>query len=310
MSASNLQVVNDSFSSQQLATTGETASSAVAAQATALVQARYVIALKNPRDMDVVRQRILKECKRPGFADVARYNKPIGNGIVGPSIRFAEAVLRCMGNVVVETVTLFDDQTKRILQVSVTDLEANVPYTSSITVDKTVERKNTQKGDVILSERLNSLGQKTYLVVATEDQLLNKQNALISKAIRTNGLRLVPGDIVEECMDEVVLTQQNRDAKDPDTAKRKLLDSFSSVGVLASDVKKYIGHELTTLNPKEMTDLRELFTAIRDGETTWREAMDAKAPQTGLADKLKPAATTPEKLNEKVNAELVKEGAQ
>jgi hypothetical protein len=257
----------------------ETATAAAAAQATAIVQARYVIAVKNPRDLDIVRERILKECRRPGFARVARYRKPIGEGIEGPSIRFAEAAIRCMGNVVVDTQTVFDDREKRIIQVSVTDLEANVPYTSSITVDKTVERRQTKDGDRVISERTNSTGQKVFLVEATEDQLLNKQNALISKAIRTNGLRLIPGDIVEECMAEVLITVQNSDAKDPDGERLRIYDAFGKIGVKVGDLKKFLGHDGATLTPKELDELRTIHSTIRDGETTWREVMEHKHPE-------------------------------
>src|SRR5581483_11459353 len=43
----------------------ETAAQVLAEQAKAAVQARYIMAMKNPRDWDVVRQRLLKECERP-----------------------------------------------------------------------------------------------------------------------------------------------------------------------------------------------------------------------------------------------------
>ena len=44
--------------------TGETAVSAVAALAEANVKARYAMALRRPRDLDEVREKILKECRR------------------------------------------------------------------------------------------------------------------------------------------------------------------------------------------------------------------------------------------------------
>ena len=52
--------------------TGETAVSAVAALAEANVKARYAMALRRPRDLDEVREKILKECRRPGFAEFWR----------------------------------------------------------------------------------------------------------------------------------------------------------------------------------------------------------------------------------------------
>jgi hypothetical protein len=154
-------------------------------------------------------------------------------------------------------------------------METNTPYSSDITIEKTVERKKLKDGDVALRSRLNSFNEKVYLIVATEDDLLNKQNALVSKAIRTNGLRLVPGDIVEECMELVIKTQKTADAADPDAAKRKIFDSFATIGVGVEQLKSYLGHEAETLNPKELMDLRALFSAIRDGEANWRDVMDS-----------------------------------
>ena len=112
---------------------------------------------------------------------------------------------------------------------------------------------------------------------ATDDDILNKQNALISKAVRTLGLRLLPGDILEECMDAVIETQRSKDAVDPDAAKRKIFDSFGTVGVQVKDLQEYLGHPGETLTPKELTDLRGLYSALKDGETSWREIMDSKA---------------------------------
>lgn len=259
----------------------DTAATAVAAQAKALVEARYIMALRRPRDMDVVRERMLKECSRPSFAAVARYTKPIGRDKskwpTGPSIRFAEAAVRHMTNITVETMTVYDDREKRIVRVTVTDLEANVPYSQDVTIAKTIERRQKRDGDTVLSTRTNSYGDLLYILEATDDDIINKQQALISKAVRTLGLRLIPGDIVDECMEQVLATQENADAEDPDTAKRKLFDAFGHLGVRTEQLKEYLGHDAATLAPKELADLRALYSAIRDGEASWRDVMDERA---------------------------------
>lgn len=277
----NQMVVRNEFNTELAAP--DTAATAVAAQAKALVEARYIMALRRPRDMDIVREKMLKECMRPSFASVARYVKPIGQDRskwpTGPSIRFAEAALRNMGNATIETMTVYDDREKRIVRVTVTDLEANVPYSQDITIAKTIERRRKKDGDVVLSQRTNSYGDTVYILEATDDDIINKQQALISKAIRTQGLRLIPGDIVDECMDQVVVTQKNEDAQDPDAAKRKLFDAFGSLGVRAEQLKEYLGHDAATLAPKELVDLRALFAAIRDGESIWRDVMEERSAQ-------------------------------
>lgn len=276
-------VQRDGFGETSLEVRAETAASAVAAQATAIVQARQIMALKRPRDWDEVRSRLLKECKRPGFADVARYRKPIGKGVEGPSIRFAEAAIRCMTNVVASTTTVFDDAQKRIVRVSVTDLESNVPYETDVVIEKTVERSKLSDGQTPLSVRVNSSGKKTYLVAATEDDLLNKQNALISKALRTNGLRLLPGDIFDDCMQQVFRTMDDRDAQDPDAARKKLVDAFAEVGVMPSSLKEYLGHDIATVGPAELKELRGVYTSVRDGEATWPDVLAHKTGKKGGA---------------------------
>ena len=258
----------------------ETASSAVAAQMRALVEARYVMAIRRPRDMDAVREKMLKECRRPSFAAVARYRKPIGRDEskwpTGPSIRFAESAVRNMTNVSIDSATVYDDREKRIIRVSVVDLESNVPYAMDVPVQKTVERRNTKPGDTVIRERTNTHGDRLYVLEATDDDIANKSAALVSKAVRTLALRLIPGDIIDECMTTIVLTQTTEDAKDPDTARRKLLDSFGSIGVRVDQLKSYLGHDVGTLSPKELQTLRELYAAIRDGESTWRDVMEER----------------------------------
>jgi hypothetical protein len=278
------------FDQSQKVAIAETASSAVAAQAKAVIEARYIVAMNNPRDMDDVRQKVLRECQRPRFAEVARYRKPIGQGVEGPSIRFAEAAIRCMGNIVVETMTVYDDAEKRIVRVSVTDLEANVPYSQDVTIHKTVERRNPKDGDEVLKSRQNSQGKTVYILVATDDDILNKQNALISKAIRTLGMRLIPGDIVDEAMETVIETNLKKDSADPDAARKRLFDAFSGLGIAAGQLKEYLGHEASVLSQREIEELRGLYAAMKDGETTWHEIMDARAPKAEPEQKPTPGS--------------------
>lgn len=277
----------------------QTAAIAVAEQAKALVFAHYELALRRPRDIEQSRQSLLKECKRPSFAAIARYNKPIGKGITGPSIRFAEACIRLYRNVMVTTQTVFDDEERRIINVKCVDVEENVSYNQDVTITKTVERRSIKAGEQPLKTRLNSQGAMLYILPATDDDILNKQNALVSKAIRTLGLRLIPADIIDECMDVVVETQNKQDAVDPDAAKRKMLDAFAGLGVSAADIAVYLAHPADVLTPKELADLRGIFQAIKDGELSWREVID-KGPivdETKQADQKKGVAGAQAKLD-------------
>jgi len=271
---------------QPLAQTNETASVVLAAQAKALVSARFEIAMRQPRDLESVRQRLMRECARPSFCAVAIYSKPVGpqniknpKKLQGPSIRFAEACLQAMGNLAIDTPAIYDDPDKRILRVSVSDMETNVTHSKDVTVHKVVERRQVQDGDEVIRTRKNSYGDTLYIRRATDDEILNQENALVSKALRTTGLRLVPGWLIDECLAEVRATQKTADAQDPDAARRKLYDAFEEVGVSVKQIVEWLGHS-GNLQPAELEELRGIYTAIRDGETTWREVLDAKWQET------------------------------
>lgn len=261
----------------------ETASSAVAAQAKAMVEARYVMALRRPRQWDQVRQDLLKECRRPSFANnkSAYYRKPIGKGVEGLGIRFVEVALRCMTNVLVETTMIFEDDTKEVHRVSVTDLESNVTYPLDVRVTKTVERSSPSDDGSYISVRKNSYNRNVYTVPGTEDDILNKRAAQVSKAIRTLGLRIIPGDLQDEAEDIIKSVRLDEAARDPDAERKRMADAFGEIGVKAADLASYLGHALDTCSPAELVDLRGIYGAIRDGESSWKSVMDNKAEQTG-----------------------------
>ena len=74
------------------------------------------------------------------------------------------------------------------------------------------------------------------------------------------------------------------------------------IGVRAEQLKEYLGHDAATLDPGELKDLRALYAAIRDGEASWRDVMEAKTGEsskksgtTSMKDlKAKAAKTDPE----------------
>lgn len=286
--AAGAAIVRQDFSSQEIQQQNETAALAIAASARAQIEARYVLAMRRPRDWDLVRDRLLKECGRPGFAEAAIYRKPVGrvlnkktnqweDGFVeGLSVRFAEAALRYMTNFYADATAIYDDQRKKIVRVTVMDLETNATVATDVTVVKTVERKKLREGQRSLGTRPNSEGQLVHIVEASDDQILNKENALVSKALRNGVLRLLPGDVQDECEAKCREIAARKDAEDPAGAKKKLFDSFSAIGISPAELKRFLGHSKDTLEPKELADLRAIFAAVRQGETTWKAIMELR----------------------------------
>lgn len=286
--------MTQSFGGSAMTVGVESAASALAAQTRATVEARYVMALRMPRNWDQVRQDIVRECRRPSFANnkSAFYRKPIGAGVEGLGIRFVEVAMRCMKNVMVESAIIFEDDLKEVHRVTITDLESNLTYPLDVRVSRTVERSKPEDDGSYISIRKNSRNQNVYTVRATDDDLLNKRGAMISKAIRTLGLRIIPGDIQDEA--EAIIKEVRMDdaAKDPDKNRKILADLFAEIGVRASQLSDYLGHDLSVCSPKEIVELKAIHGAIANGESTWLDVMDNKAQNGNGEPKGNGKATT------------------
>ncbi len=266
----------------------ETSSTAAAAHAKAMVEARYVMALNRPRNWDQVRTDVLAECKRPAFANnkSAWYVKPIGkDGVEGLGIRFVEVALRCMTNIYPDQSMIFEDEQKEIHRLMITDLESNLTYSMDVKVSKTVERSKASDDGSFISVRKNSWGRNVYTVPANDDDLLNKRQALISKALRTLGMRLIPGDIQDEAEAIIKKVRLDDAAKDPSAERKKIVDAFAGIGVKPKDLTTYLGHDLDGCSPAEIVTLRGIYGAIKDGEATWKTVMENKDEHEG---KVKP----------------------
>lgn len=267
---------------------GETSSSAIAAREKAAVEARFVMALHRPRDFDHARLKLISACKRPRFAEVARYSKPIGKTkVFGLSIRFAEEARVLWGNLDVTVLLVFDDDERRIYRVQGTDLETNATESVDVMIEKFVERKSVSKGTEVIGQRLNSNKEVVYKVRATEDDMMTKVNNIISKYRRNVILTLIPADIKEECEDQIISTQKNEDRKDPDAARKKILELFYKLGVAPDQIDLMLGKPLAQVTPAELTLLRSYYTALKDGEATWTEIHDSHVGLHG------PKATEP-----------------
>jgi len=243
------------------------------------IQCAYIMAHQNPRNLESARQRMLASCRRPRFAMVAEYSKPVSSDrskdITGPSIRFVEMCIREWGNCISDVLVEYEDAHIRRVKVIICDFQTNSTFTKAITIRKEVERRSS-KGRTVISERKNSYGDTVYTVVATDDELLNKESALISKAIRTEGLRIIPGDFVDECLETCKQVLEGEVKDDIVEQRRKILDAFSKLGVSVEQIEEYLDCKVDSASPAQVIKLRKIWAAI-DGEgVTWGDFMTKK----------------------------------
>lgn len=261
---------------------------AAAESAKALIQASFIMAFQKPRNQMQARSNILKACKRTEFAAKAEYCKPIGKTkITGPSVRFAELAIREWENVDISTIVLYEDDDVKRLRVMALDLETNSKFSRDIQIKKTIERKSKNgRAEDVISERKNAYGDTVYILRATDEEMLTKESAWVSKIIRNEGLRLIPTDIIEEGLNQCRQTLRSQAAMDPEGEKKKIVDAFASIGIKPVQIEKYLEHELDTITPAEITDLRSVYRTIRDGEAKWSDYT------TGTGNEKQPATSS------------------
>lgn len=255
----------------------ETAATAVAARARAAVEARFIMAERHPRDIAEARARILADCRRPAFAAAAWFDLRKHSRGDGFTIRFAEAAIRAMRNISVDATVVYDDDDMRTIRVEVTDLESNTTYAVDTNVRKVIERKQLRDGQVARGTRTTSTGGLVYLVDASDDDLAVKQAAAVSKAIRTQGLRHVPGDLLHEAKAAIQATGRGEFQEDAEVARKKLVDAFGAMSVSVPMLRRYLGIErLEEMDVNKFQDLRGIYAAMQDG-VSWADATGGDA---------------------------------
>lgn len=275
----------EEFGATETRQANELATTAAAEQQRALVESQYTVAMRRPRNMLSVRDRLLRECDRPRFAEAAEYklpfrqkNKETGKwetvNVRGLSIRFAEAALSALGNIMIRSAILIDDAEKTIGEVVALDLESNVMHTEPFFVRKVTEKSEVNDYDVVLDQRMNSAGTVVYIVKSRDGDVEKKLRAALQKAKRNAILEIVPGDIKEEAQERAAAVVAKGIKDDPTAYMKRLADGFSGIGVGPEELEKYLGKKIENVTPDEILELKDIFAEIRDGESTWSEVAE------------------------------------
>lgn len=189
------------------------------------------------RDEAKAREKLLADCKRPAFARLARYTKEVESGsgetVTRASVKFVEAALARWGNVRTQNVITSDTDKARTVRVMVTDLEGGAEYSKEILLEKIAERVKIAPKETVLGIRESAAG-RVFLVPATEDDLAAKEAVLASIVVRQLGLRILPADLVAECMDVVAETL----GEQPGVMATVLKGIADGLGIPASEMVK------------------------------------------------------------------------
>jgi hypothetical protein len=236
------------------------------------VQAAMIVARKFPRDEENAMQRIVNSCKRKKLAEAAIYSYPRGNTTVdGPSIRLAETMAQCWGNLDFGVVELEQRDGESTAMAYCWDLETNVRQTKIFQVRHV---RHTRAKDYALTDPRD-----VYELVANQG----------ARRLRSCILGVIPGDIVDAAVEQVQETLRSSDGGKPLSERVKAMAvAFADMGITQKQLEARVGHNLDALTETELVNLRKIYISVKDGAATLEDWFtDSQPAQT--KDELPPS---------------------
>jgi hypothetical protein len=249
------------------------------------VQAAMTVAKRFPRDEDTAYAKVMKACKRPKLAESSQYEYPRGGQTVtGPSIRLAETLARCWGNLQFGVSEIARRRGYSECVAFAWDVETNVRPTLSFTVR---HQRDTRQGIVILTEERD-----------INELILNQGMRRLRNCI----LKLIPSDLVDDAVEQCnkTLTAADKDVPIADRI-RKMAAAFLDLHVNTKMLEARLGHKLAATTETELVTLRKTFQAIKDGATSAAEAFSAQVDPNAKDVAKK---TRAQELKEKLGAQV------
>lgn len=190
------------------------------------------------------------------------------NVIEGVSVRMAEIIASCWGNIRVQTRIIANDGKKITAQAMCHDLESN--FAISLTVDR----------------RITDKFGKTY----SEDMQVVTGNAAAAIAFRNAVLKVIPKAVTKSIVEETKKAALGQPI-DLETSRQNMIQYFSKLGVTEEQLLAYLEvKSVEEITKEKIFELRGTANAIKEGTTTVQETFSAKAEQSAIAEKAKSKA--------------------
>lgn len=249
------------------------------ARETAEIQSMMVIAKQFPRDERRVLDLILNDCQRPSLAQKALYSYSRGGSeISGPSIHLAKAIAKRWGNMKSGIVELEQKNGESICEAYALDLESNYKESKIFSVPHV---RSTKKGSYRLEDPRD-----IYELVANNGS--RRERACI--------LSVIPGDIVDEAVEQCTRTLMATADVSPENVKKMCEMFLSEFCVTREQIEKRIQRRIDSITPAQMVNLRSVYNSLKDGMSNpgdWFEAEEkpieagsAKSGRKAVADAL------------------------
>ena len=241
-----------------------------ASRAIAEAQGKLVIAKRFPRDEVEAYAKAMEACQRPTMATKAFYSFPRGGQTVeGPTIRFAEELARCWGNIDYGIKELSQDDGKSEMQAYAWDLETNAQSVQNFTNPHQREQ-----------------GKKMVNLTSQRDIYENNAN-MATRRLRSRILAILPSWFVEDAIEECKKTLAGRNDTPLIDRVKKMVVAFAKIGVTQEQIEKRLKKKIDTMNADDFVEYTGIYNAIKQGESKISEWFESDPVASDLTNELK-----------------------
>lgn len=211
-------------------------------------QGKLYLAKTFPRDEALAYSKIMESCSRPALAASGEYAYPRGGQTVsGPSIRLAEELARCWGNIEYGIRELSRQEGSSEMEAFAWDLQTNTYSSQKFTVRHLRDKQGGAK--VLTDER------DIYEITAN----------MGGRRLRARLLAILPPDLVDAAVGQCRKTLAGDTSLPLADRVRALVDAFSQLGVTEKHLRAYLNKSLDEILPEEIATLRGVYNSIKNG---------------------------------------------
>ena len=241
-----------------------------ASRAIAEAQGKLVIAKRFPRDEVAAYAKAMEACQRPKMAEKAFYAFPRGGQTVkGPTIRFAEELARCWGNIDYGIKELSQDDGKSEMQAYAWDLETNAQSVQNFTNPHQREQ-----------------GKKMVALTSQRDIYENNAN-MATRRLRARILAILPSWFVEDCIAECEKTLAGQNDTPLVDRVKKMVVQFARFGVTQEQIEHRLKRKIDTMNADDFTEYIGIYNAIKQNESKVSDWFEAEKEASELTAALR-----------------------
>lgn len=241
-----------------------------ASRAIAEAQGKLVIAKRFPRDEVQAYAKAIEACQRPTMAEKAFYSFPRGGQTVeGPTIRFAEELARCWGNIDYGIKELSQDNGKSEMQAYAWDLETNAQSVQNFTNPHQREQ-----------------GKKMVTLTSQRDIYENNAN-MATRRLRSRILAILPSWFVEDCIEECKKTVGGNNETPLIDRVKKMVIQFAKFGVTQEQIEQRLKRKVDTMTADDFVEYVGIYNAIKNKESKIADWFEAETVASDLTNALK-----------------------